>query len=380
MPIHHRTSARLPGTQGRKTIVKTNTFEIDFPKEDFSHYDVLRTPAMDRREAAAKPGDDKDTKPKPPNHRYALEIMDFLQTRVDPASFNPRGAYDGQSNLFLWRPRIGAERKWTFNMPKDSDRSHTIELKKVAEIKTHVLQDLVKGIEKPHSEIALAAVNVVVRMIPIQKNPFYTKKSFFKAMQARSIGGGLELAEGWFQSVRPAIGKLLINLDTTSTVMYKRGPLIEVCLDFVGANRGGVDVRNALSPNSKSMSRLSELSRFLKGRRVCNSEPHPNAGKKTRGGRRREHIIEEILPVGAVRLWFSKQEGHRVSILQYFAGQGIKLRFPTIICAKLRAQNPGMTIVMPIELLELVPGQMFKRRIPGEVASQMIKMTQVKPA
>jgi hypothetical protein len=66
---------------------------------------------MDRREAAAKPGDDKDTKPKPPRHQYALEIMDFLQTHVDPASFNPRGAYDGQSNLFLWRPRIGAGRK-----------------------------------------------------------------------------------------------------------------------------------------------------------------------------------------------------------------------------------------------------------------------------
>jgi hypothetical protein len=75
-----------------------------------------------------------------------------------------------------------------------------------------VLQDLVKGIEKPHSEIALAAVNVVVRMIPIQKNPFYSKKSFFKAMQARSIGGGLELAEGWFQlSFFTALTFLLVH-------------------------------------------------------------------------------------------------------------------------------------------------------------------------
>ena len=106
-----------------------------------------------------------------------------------------------------------------------------------------VLQDLVVGKESAHSEIALAAVNVIIRMAPIQKNmPFYTKKLFFNVMQARPLGGGLELAEGWFQlrffslscsyrrsahllvvlvvrSVRPAMGKLLINLGTTSTVV-----------------------------------------------------------------------------------------------------------------------------------------------------------------
>ena len=79
---------------------------------------VMITPTIERREASKSGGDDKPPvkpgsnadKPKPPQHRYALEIMDFLQTYVEPASFNPRGAYDGQSNLFLWRPKIGAGR------------------------------------------------------------------------------------------------------------------------------------------------------------------------------------------------------------------------------------------------------------------------------
>ena len=39
-----------------------------------------------------------------------------------------------------------------------------------------VLKGLVQGIERPHSEIALAAVNVVVRVIPIQKSSFFNKK------------------------------------------------------------------------------------------------------------------------------------------------------------------------------------------------------------
>jgi hypothetical protein len=39
-----------------------------------------------------------------------------------------------------------------------------------------------------------------------------------------------------------------------------------------------------------------------------------------------------------------------------------------------------MNVVMLIKLLELVPGLMLKGRVPPEIVSQMIKLTQAKPA
>ena len=66
-------------------------------------------------------------------------------------------------------------------------------------------------------------------------------------------------------------------------------------------------------------------------------------------------------------------------VQNYFANLNVRLKYPTIICVKLRSP-PGMTIVMPVELLELIPGQMLKGRVSPEIAAQMIKMTRAKPA
>lgn len=65
-----------------------------------------------------------------------------------------------------------------------------------------VLREYMAGRPGPLAATALTAMNVVVRMIPIQKStPHFTKRSFFRVDQARSLGGGLQLAEGFFQYV-----------------------------------------------------------------------------------------------------------------------------------------------------------------------------------
>ena len=85
-------------------------------------------------------------------------------------------------------------------------------------------------------------------------------------------------------------------------------------MDFLGENRANLDVRSALSPQGKMQSRLLKLSRFLKGRKVWTVEPHPDAMRKTKGGRRRERIIEEIVPKGAADYSFPWKEGGYITI------------------------------------------------------------------
>ena len=99
---------------------------------------------------------------------------------------------------------------------------------------------------------------------------------------------------------------------------YKHGPLIEICLDFVGERDRNVDVRNALGPRGKNSSKFPKLSGFLKGRKVFNAEPHPEAKRLTRDGRRRERIIEEVIMTGAAEYMFPWKEGGFISIQASF--------------------------------------------------------------
>ena len=79
----------------------------------------------------------------------------------------------------------------------------------------------------------LQALNVVIRMDPNLKYPFNVR-SFFTEQGKKAIGSGLELWRGYFQSVRPAPGRMLINIDISTGTMYKPGQLIDLCLEFFG--------------------------------------------------------------------------------------------------------------------------------------------------
>jgi hypothetical protein len=70
---------------------------------------------------------------------------------------------------------------------------------------------------------------------------------------------------------------------------------------------------------------------------------------------------------------------HMHVVQNHFANLNVRLKSPAIICVRLRSPL-GMTIAMPIELLELVPSQMPKGWVSPEIATKMIKMTQAKPA
>ena len=74
------------------------------------------------------------------------------------------------------------------------------------------------------SVISDQALNIVVRMEPSLHYPS-NKNSFVPIQEPRPIGGGIELWRGHFQSVRPAIGRMLINVDISTGVMYRSGSL-----------------------------------------------------------------------------------------------------------------------------------------------------------
>ncbi|KAF8501804.1 hypothetical protein F5888DRAFT_1272186 [Russula emetica] len=76
------------------------------------------------------------------------------------------------------------------------------------------------------------ALNIAVRMAPSMRYPS-NARSFFTDQETRKIPG-VVLWRGYFQPVRPAINRLLINIDISTGAMYQPGNFISLCLDLLG--------------------------------------------------------------------------------------------------------------------------------------------------
>lgn len=176
----------------------------------------------------------------------------------------------------------------------------------------------------------LQALNVVIRMEPTQIYPFNVR-SFFTNREVQPIGGGIELWRGYFQSVRPASGRMLINVDISTGMMYKPGPLISLCLEFL--NRPLNNPR-ALAPAQGFPDRERlRLQRFLAGVRIVT--PHT----ATAGGvNRAPRVVKKLSTAGANAITFTMHGGGgTMTVAQYFQNQlNRPLQFPNLICVEVR--------------------------------------------
>ncbi|KAF8338286.1 Piwi domain-containing protein [Cantharellus anzutake] len=406
LQLHRRTpgGAVNEGSQGHRVSVKSNMFQAQVPGVQFTHYDgtlsmklwifstlpgVLTLPKpivtfdlplrrnASKKNMASNPEEQED--PYPPV-KAAHKFIDHLQLRHAPDLFNPRGAYDGRRNLFMYDSRVGSERTFEFSMNSGSDRKYKVSLKRVGMIDTSVLKDLVRGSQGPQSDIAVTAVNTLVRVVPSQKDVLATRRSFFQIHKdTKPLGGGLELLRGWYQSVRPAIGKMVINIDTANAVMIKAGSLLNVCVDFLvdEHSKNHVNVRSILDPMHLSDIKLKQLNRLLKGKRLVRNGNHPGYRQLTAGGMRKESVIEKIEQTSADRYLFRNERGDELSVKQYFQGLGKALDYPTIACVRLKSQHGD--VIVPLELYDVLPGQLYKSKLSSDATANMIKFTKLSP-
>jgi eukaryotic translation initiation factor 2C len=173
------------------------------------------------------------------------------------------------------------------------------------------------------------ALNVVVRMEPNQKYPF-NFRSFFADNEVMDIGGGIELWRGYFQSVRPAMGRMLINVDMSTGIMYKAGPLISLCLSFLNRPPNNPNVLSAANgfPDRERL----RLQRFLSGIRVIT--PHTAAA----GTEPRARVVKKLSTASADAITFTTSEGGTMTVAQYFQNQlNRSLRFPNLPCVEVGA-------------------------------------------
>ncbi|KAH9035274.1 argonaute-like protein [Lactarius hengduanensis] len=352
------------GTGGRPIEVFTNNFATELDQGTIYHYDVI-SPA-DRPLPAAR----------------NFEIIQALQTQVEPAFFARPGVYDGRKNLFTAYELPFESGGREFSVPMGAPPSpgevaagrrgpevFTVRLTHVASISPEVLQRFLRG-EQSHDNSVLTvitALNVVVRMGPNLKYPFNVR-SFFTDRETRDIGGGIVLWRRYFQSVRPAIGRMVINIDISTGAMYMPGPLIDVALAILG--RPGNP--NALAPRQGLPDRERiRIQRFITpGLKITTSydQRDPNQAPRPRG-------VKKLSKEGARDLTFELTGGQTTTVADYFRQKlNRPLRFPDVICVELASGA-----LIPLELCHVPPGQIMRKQVPPDKTNSVLEFATKRP-
>ena len=168
------------------------------------------------------------------------------------------------------------------------------------------------------------ALNIAVRMAPSLRYPS-NARSFFTDQEIRPIGGGIVLWRGYFQSVRPAINKILINIDISTGAMYKPGDFISLALEFLNK----IGQPNALAPSHGLPDRERlRLQQFITpGIKVttpyCARDPD------------RQRLVRGLTRESARNRRFEIGDGETMTVMEYFYNQlNIPLQYPDLICVE----------------------------------------------
>ncbi|KAI9569067.1 Piwi domain-containing protein [Boletus coccyginus] len=241
-----------------------------------------------------------------------------------------------------------------------------IALKRVnaAPITFEDLQGLLDGRTTQLSSSATVALNLVqliLRQAPNLKYPNNVRAFFCREAGSRVLGGGLEILKGYYQSVRPTLRTLLVNIDTSCGILYQAGPMPEIALSFLGTTH----------PRALNLSEgpdLAKLKKFFGG--ILVTFTHRKGKKK---------ILSIVPRAGFEQFEWNKDKNEGVvqttTVQAYFReAYNITLRYPEAVGVKV-----GGGSIVPIEVCVVAPDQRFKRRLPQELTKKMVEFTTDKP-
>ncbi|OBZ75515.1 Protein argonaute-2 [Grifola frondosa] len=328
--------------------VQTNSFEVrQLPRATYYHFDVQIQPDLKN------------------NRRRAFEIIDNLQNSR-PDEFTPRAAFDGRCNMFSTR-RITSG-NYDIHMSKNPARGvFQAKIQEVNTIYPQTIQALLNNSrgqsrdqQRDQSSSTLMAINllqIIVQQAPNMRHHFPPDaRSFFIDTRARDIGRGLQAWRGFSQSVRPAVGRLLINVDVSNAAIYKPGPLPELAMEFL--KLGNPRQLLTLEPRQ-----WKELRTFLKGVHVT---------IRTAPGGKPRPISDLILAAGHFEF---ERNGMTTTVQDYFIDKyEIRLANPQLFGIRI-----GKSAVFPAELCTVVKGQVYRKKLSPELQSGLLQFSTQKP-
>src|ERR1051325_2044030 len=104
------------------------------------------------------------------------------------------------------------------------------------------------------------ALDVLIRHEPTMKYSVIGR-SFYANDVAQPLYGGVEVWQGYYQSIRPAPGKMMINIDLSSHSFYQSGGLVQMVVKVLGKH--SVDDLRRITDRDRA-----KLDKALKGLKI----------------------------------------------------------------------------------------------------------------
>lgn len=241
-------------------------------------------------------------------------------------------------------------------------RDFIFKLRKVSSVKLAVLKDFVNGKLAYTPYDVITSLEVILRH-PMTKSNIVVGRSIYPGTgeSAIPISGGIDVWKGFFLSLRPTFGRLLLNVDTSATAFIAGGDLVSLSRDFLG-----LGPNDPLQLDGRARNALES---FLRVTRV--EATH-------RGESKRRYKVLGFTPQSAQQLTFSREDGSKQSVADYFQEKyNVQLRYPQLPC--LQVGSPEKAIFLPLEVLRVPPGQRYLRKLDPLQTSDMIKIANRRP-
>ncbi|KIP09095.1 hypothetical protein PHLGIDRAFT_116659 [Phlebiopsis gigantea 11061_1 CR5-6] len=290
------------------------------------------------------------------------QILDKLQ-QENREIFRQSPAYDGKKNLYS-SLEIGEE-NFTVKMSKDPNANRGIfyvRLRRVGVIRPQDLDMLTRPDGLNNSATTAVATNllqVIVSQSPNIQHHFALHSKSFYIGAATTLSGGLEAWRGFFQSVRPILNKIVINVDTSTAAIYASGNLLSMAMAYFNHR----DVRAFIQECERDPSAARRLRTFYKGVFVKVM------------GREREFKIEDVVESAGTREFHKGDHGEVTTVERHFWDHHrVRLSHPKAFGVRV-----SKTAIYPAEVCQIVPAQLYKKTLSGADTTKMMSVSTARP-
>ncbi|KAJ7583392.1 Piwi domain-containing protein [Mycena floridula] len=357
-PQYGHSGPRPSGT--REVNVVTNCFAVKkLPQKTFLQYQTCTVRIEPEMRNAAK----------------RIELVDRLQAQVSPDVFSPKGIYDGDASLYVSHElKLSAGGSGTFVVPR-SNRTNSSSLNIVvtrtvgAPIRPSDLQELFLN-KKNSNNAAMATQLLQLLLLNMTKeNPNFAhkKNAFFSPAGSIDLNNGLELWKGFFQAIRPTIGRMIVNIDTTIAPVYRAGPLVDVAMAVLRLNDARRLSMNRTDPN------FHKLSVFLKKLRIRTRYGRVEGNEDSGPIKEIKELVEH-----AGAYVFEKEQGVETTVFDYFLSTyNIRLRLPDApgVCVKKKPFKVHMASISVLRYIDALHRSSFR----WNYAAKMVQHSSVNP-
>ncbi|XP_051134343.1 protein argonaute 4-like [Andrographis paniculata] len=233
------------GTRGTKVTILTNHFKVNVSNVDghFFHYSVA---------LFYEDGRPVDTK------GVGRKVMERVHKTYDTELAGKDFAYDGEKSLFT----VGAlpRNKLEFTVVledvttvsrnngntspgghddkkrlKRSNQSKTfkVEISFAAKIPMQAIANALRGQDSENSQEALRVLDIILRQHAAKQGCLLVRQSYFHndPNNFADVGGGIQGCRGFHSSFRTTQSGLSLNIDVSTTMTIKPGPLIDFLIE-----------------------------------------------------------------------------------------------------------------------------------------------------